>query len=222
MITVVILLQAVVLKIFQSTSLLLHPWKWTLFEPPTVSLYTLDHIFPFCFLTSFLIFPGFSSSSESKCISKATAFKYHDYATNDKSSALPNSVPANIVCESFDVLVSKVKLPCKTWKWDMSNQSCYSITYWDDNVSTKIVQVDLSARLVSLFFNSKRINPPNFKFSFLSSAELEEIVREFHSRKVCHGIINFFNLNSELTVHLKENCTGNIHSEHCLGINVYL
>jgi len=100
----------------------------------------------------------------------------------------------------------------------MSNQSCYNITHSDDEVSTKIVRVDPSTRRVSLFFNSKRITPPNFKLSFLSSAELEEIVRDFHSRKVCNGMVKFSTLNSELAVQLKENGNGNIHSEHCLGI----
>ena len=100
----------------------------------------------------------------------------------------------------------------------MSNQSCYNITYSAEDVSTKIVRMDPSTRRVSLFFNSKRINPPNFKLTFLSPAELEEIIRDFHSRKVCNGMVDFTTLNSELAIQLKENCNGNIHSEHCLGI----
>jgi hypothetical protein len=92
--------------------------------------------------------------------------------------------------------------------------------YSRDDVSTKIVRVDPWTRQVSLFVNSKRIYPPNFKLNFSKPSELEEIIREFHSRKVCNGMVNFTTLNSELAVQIKENCNGNIHSEHCTGIDI--
>jgi hypothetical protein len=146
----------------------------------------------------------------------------HDYASNNnRPTALLNSIPANIASESFDVLAAKVKLPCKTWKWDVRNHSCYNIVYSRDDVSTKIVRVDPCTRQVSLFVNSKRINPPNFKLSFSSPSELEEILRDFHFRKVCNGMVDFSTFNSELAIQLKENCNGNIHSEHCTGIEIF-
>ena len=119
--------------------------------------------------------------------------------------------------DTFSDFICQVKLPFKTWKWDVRNQSCYNITYSGDDVTTKIIRVDLSVKKVSLFVNSKRIIPPNMKLDFFNPAELEEILRDFHSRKVCNGIVDFSTLNSNVVDELKENIYGNIHTEHCSG-----
>ena len=138
---------------------------------------------------------------------------------NRPSTLLQSS---NNVDNNFGIFICHVKLPFKTWRWDVSNQSCYNLSYSFDEVTTKIVRIDLNGKKVSFFVNSKRISPTNLKFDFSSPAELEEILRDFHSRKVCNGIVDFSTLHSKLVDQLKENGKGTSHSERCSGKYLFL
>ena len=146
--------------------------------------------------------------------------KENDVFIDTKENDVP-LVPSKNGEQTFEAFVNLVTLPSAFWKWDVENRTCQLMTYTAERITQKLIKI-VDSNEVEFYVNCKLVKPKNFKHSFDSPKDLGDIISEFHSAKICEGIMDlslltFYDIPYEQILR-KWELNGSLHCNKCIYV----